>query len=248
MTTKLHRIVSMAIASALSLGAVQTYAQTQGQSQGGKAAAAKPAKSLPATDDAKRRGKGDRIMTKDELRACMRLKESNDSGMAEIERRQAELDKERAELANAPDSSAGVRAAVDEKLAAVKQADAAYGEHGKAIQDWNERMAAFEAKAKDMRNADRRREVLRQEHIALKATETRLLAERNEKVALYEAAVKEANEKLSQSSGRNAEWNKRSEALAADEQALLDSRRKWSTECGDRRFREDDEAAIKAGK
>lgn len=246
MTNKLHRIASMAIAGALSLGAVQAHAQTQGQA--GKAPAAKPAKSLPATDDAKRRGKGDRIMTKDELRTCMRLKESNDSGMAEIERRQAQLDKEREELANAPDSSAGIRAAVDEKLAAVKQADAAYGEHGKAIQDWNERMAAFEARAKDMRNADRRREVLRQEHIALKATETRLLAERNEKVALYEAAVKEANEKLSQPSGRNAEWNKRSEALAADEQALLDSRRKWASECGDRRFREDDEAAIRAGK
>lgn len=244
MTIKLTHIVYMAMAGVLSLGT----AHAQNQNQGTKAPAAKPAKPLPATDDAKRRGKGDRIMTKDELRACMRLKESNDSGMTDMERRRTALDKEREELANAPDSSAAIRAVPDQKLAELKQADASYAAHGKAIQDWNDRMAEFEARAKDMRNADRRREVLRQEHLALKATEAKLLAERNDKVAAYEASVKEANDKLAQSPNRNAEWNKRSEALASEEQALLESRRKWATECGDRRFREDDEAAIKAGK
>lgn len=246
MKTKLHCLASLAVTCAFSLGASAAHAQSAPATPAAKAP--KAVKALPATDDAKRRGKGDRVMTRDELRTCMRLQQSNDSRMDEIDRRQAQLAKEREELANAPDPSAGVRAAVQEKLKAVEEADAAYGAHGKAIEEWNNRMAEFEARAKDMRNADRRRQVLKQEQFALKATEQQLLAARNEKVAAYEASVKEANEKLGQGGNRNADWNKRSEALAADEQSVLDSRRKWATECGDRRFREEDEIAIKAGK
>lgn len=243
MNTKLYSLISLAVASALSLGAPQALAQSQPAK-----ATAKAVKALPSTDDGKRRGKGDRVMTKDELRACMTLKSDNERNTVDIDRRRVALDKERAELANAPDSSAAIRAAVDEKLKAVQQADAAYGENAKAIQDWNARMTDFEARAKDMRNADRRRQVLKQEQLALKASEEKLLAERNAKVALYEASVKEANDKIAQGGDRNSDWNKRNDKLTGEEQDLLDSRRKWSSECGDRRFREDDETAIKAGK
>lgn len=245
MNTKLSRIASLVLACALPLGAAHAVAQSTPAP-----AKSTAVKSGPVNDDAKRRGKGDRLLTRDELRACMRLKERNEAGTGEIERRQAQLDQEREALASAPDASAGVRAAVDEKLNAVKQADAAYAAYGKRVEDWNARMAEFEARAKDMRNADRRREVLRQEQVALKADEQKLGAERDAAVAAYEASVKDANAKLAQGSqGQGkAEWNKKSEALAADEQALVAARRKWATECGERRFREDDETAIKAGK
>jgi hypothetical protein len=243
MNTKQSRLASLVLACILPLGAAHALAQSNPAPAKGAAV-----KSGPVNDDAKRRGKGDRLLTRDELRACMRLKESNEAGTTEIERRQAQLDQEREALVNAPDAGAGVRAAVDEKLNAVKQADAAYAAYGKRVADWNARMAEFEARSKDMRNADRRREVLRQEQVALKADEQKLVAERDAAIAAYEASVKEANAKLSQGDGGKAAWNKKSEALAGDEQALLAARRKWATECGDRRFREDDEIAIKAGK
>lgn len=243
MNTNLSRLASLVLACALPLGA----AQAAGQSAQAPAKASS-AKSGPVDDDAKRRGKGDRLLTRDELRACMALKASNDAGTAMIDRRQTELDKEREALASAPAPGADARALVDQKLAAVKQADAAYAAYGKTVEDWNARMAEFEARSKDMRNADRRRAVLKQEQAELKTTETRLMAEREAAIAAYEGSVKEANAKLSQGSGGNAAWNKKSEALAADEKTLLESRRKWTTECGQRRFREDDETAIKAGK
>jgi len=244
MNTTLHRFASLAAAAALSLGASPATAQ----SQPAKASAAKAVKALPSTDEGKRRGKGDIIMSKEELRACMALKASNDKGSLEMERRRAELDKEREQLANAPDSGAAVRAAVEEKMKAVQELDAALDAHGKAVQDWNERMADFEKRSKDMRNADRRRQVLKQEQYALKANEEKLMAERKEKVAAYEAAVKDANDKIAQGGKQNADWNARNEQLTAAEQDLLDARRKWASECGDRRFREEDEIAIKAGK
>lgn len=247
MNTKLHRILTLAIASTLSLGS-HAMAQSQPTKAPAAKTPAKPVKALPSTDEGKRRGKGDRIMTRDELRACMTLKESNERSTAELDRRRTAIDKERAELANAPDSSTAIRAAVDEKLKAVQQADAAFGEHAKAIEDWNERMADFEKRSKDMRNADRRRQVLKQEQFALKANGDKLQAERDAKVAAYEASVKEANEKIAQGADRNSDWNKRNDQLTDDEQDLLDSRRKWASECGDRRFREEDEIAIKAGK
>lgn len=243
MHTKLSRLASLVLACALPLAAAQAAGQSSPAPAGGKAV-----KSGPVNDDAKRRGKNDRLLTRDELRACMRLKDSNDAGTAGIERRQAELDTEREALASAPDAGAAVRAAVEEKRKAVQEADAAYAAYGKTVEDWNTRMAEFEARAKDMRNADRRRIVLKQEQAALKLDEQKLVGERNAAIAAYETAVKEANEKLAQGGQGNAAWNKKSEALAADEQALLDARRKWATECGARRFREDDETAIKAGK
>ncbi|QNA99079.1 hypothetical protein [Massilia sp. Se16.2.3] len=187
-------------------------------------------------------------MTKDELRACMSLKDRNDRNRVETERRRAALDKERAELANAPDSGAALHAAVADKLAAAKEVDATYAVHAKAIQDWNARMAEFQANSSTMRNPERTHEALVKEQLALKATEERLQGERKTKIAAYEAAVKEANDKAAQGGDRNSDWNKRNEQLAAAEQALLDARRKWASECGDRRFREEDETAIKAGK
>ncbi|MFC5509889.1 hypothetical protein ACFPOU_01965 [Massilia jejuensis] len=244
MNIHLSRLASLVLACALPLGAVHAAGQSAGQAPGKGAAV----KSGPVNDDAKRRGKGDRLLTRDELRACMALNESNDAGTAAIGRRQAELDKEREALASAPAPGADARALVDEKLNAVKQADAAYAAYGKTVEDWNARMTEFEARSKDMRNADRRRAVLKQEQAELKTTEARLVAERDSAIAAYEGAVKEANAQLAQGSGSKAAWNKKSEALAADEKALLASRRKWTTECGQRRFREDDETAIKAGK
>lgn len=246
MNMKLHRIASLTFALIFSLGTTQVLAQTQ--SDKAPAARADKAAALPSSDPGKRRGKGDRVMTKDELRACMSLKDRNDRSMAELDGRRTALDKERGALANAPDSSAALQAVVADKLKAAKEVDATYGVHAKAIQDWNARMAEFEKDGKNQRNAERVHQALVQEQVALKATEEKLLAERKEKITAYEAAVKEANDKIAQGGTRNSDWNKRNEQLALAEQELLDSRRKWASECGDRRFREDDEKAIKAGK
>ncbi|HEY0488692.1 MAG TPA: hypothetical protein VGD30_04190 [Telluria sp.] len=208
--------------------------------------AAKPARE----PSAKRSGPGDRVMSKDELRACMALKDSNDRGAAELERSQEKMSKERSELARTPEAaSPDPKVDVDPFRKAAEEADAKIRAHGIAVRDWNARMTEFEAKVKDMRHgADRARTALKREQAALTAAEPQLLANQTETIAAYERAVADYNKKVEQRGSRNVDWNKRNADLLAVQERLNESQRKWTAECGNRRFREDDETAIKAGK
>lgn len=190
----------------------------------------------------------DKLMSRDELRACMKLKESNIARTTEIEQRNEQNRKEKQELLQAPDNAQAVRANVELRLEAVKQADALVREHGKAVEDWNERMAEFEKKSKDMRNERQRRQTMKDERYELKAKDEKLISDRAEKIAAYERAVTEANEKINQRAKLNEAWNKRNQELADDEDKLVEARDKWMTECSRRRYLEDDEKLIKAGK
>jgi len=60
-------------------------------------------------------------------------------------------------------------------------------------------------------------------------------------VAAFNAKATVMDGKVVAWNQRNEEWNKTSKALEAD-------RAKWVADCADRRYREDDEKAIKAGK
>lgn len=206
-------------------------------------------KTAPAAAKSKPRAAGsDKLMTLDELRACMKLKESNNARTTEIEQRNEQNRREKQELLNAPDNTQTARAEVELQLEAVKQADAAVREHAKAVEDWNERMADFEKKAKDMRNERQRRQDLKQERDGLKKIDDKLVADRAEKIAIYERSVAELNAKIVQRAKLNEAWNKRNEQLADDEDKLVESRDKWMTECSGRRFLEDDEKIIREGK
>lgn len=200
---------------------------------GGSALAQAPAK------------KGDKIMTKDELRACMTLDNDNEMRTDAIEKRHDALSKERDQLEKAPDDTAPLRAEVDKLLEEVKLADAKVGENAKLIEDWNSRMAEFTKKSKEMRNAARREQVLKQERIKLESANEPLVADRAAKVAAYEKAVETLNQRAGQRSSGSAEWNKRYDALRAEEAELNKSKDKWTSECSNRRFRENDEMAIK---
>lgn len=189
--------------------------------------------------------KGDKIMSKDELRACMTLDQSNETRTDEIEKRHEALSKERDALENKQDDTEPQRAEVDRLLEEVKLADAKVAENAALIEDWNGRMAEFAKKAKEMRNAARREQVLKQERIKLESANEPLVADRAAKVAAYEKAVESLNQRITQRSSGSVEWNKRYEALRAEEAELNKSKDKWTSECSNRRFRENDEMAIK---
>lgn len=191
---------------------------------------------------------GDKLMSKEELRACMKLKSEIDSRRADITKRSEALKEEKLTLSQPTPAFAEARARVDAQLERVKQADNAVKEQAQRVQEWNDRMAEFEANKKEMRNADRRANVLKQERIELQAETKKLSDARAEQVALYESLVSAANELRGSQGNRAADWNKRNDALADEEDAIIDLRATYAADCANRRFREDDEAAIKAGK
>lgn len=236
MKTTLTRLSAVLIASALSMAASGALAQT-----------AKPAAKAAKPAAAKAKGGKDKIQTKEELRACMMLKESNIARTADLEKRNEVNRQQKADIMKAPESvAAAAKADVEAKLAIVKEADALVKENAKAISDWNERMAEFEKNSKEMRNADRRRQVLKEERYALKAKDDKLVADRAVKITAYEAAVAAANDGIAARAKAAEDWNKSNDALADEEDRLAEARDKWMAECANRRFLDDDEKEIKA--
>jgi hypothetical protein len=233
MKTRLNRLSAVLIASTLSLAAAQTMAQA-------------PA----AKQSMKKQGKGDKLQTKEELRACIQLKESNNARINELDKKAEENRKEKQALMNAPKDTSGsdVKADVEAKLAVFKAAEGAFADNNTALKAWDSRMEEFEQRAKIMANADRARKKMFEERDALKAKESGLVADRDAKYKVYVAAVESANATISKLGNANADWNKKNAALVAEQEQLQASRDKWLAECGNRRFIDDDEKEIKAGK
>jgi hypothetical protein len=63
-----------------------------------------------------------------------------------------------------------------------------------------------------------------------------------------DVAVKSFNAKAAALEQKVGDWNDRNSRLNADVEKTKTERETWSTECGDRRYREDDEKAILSGK
>ena len=63
-----------------------------------------------------------------------------------------------------------------------------------------------------------------------------------------ETAVNAFNAKAAAVDARIADWNRRNQAWNDAGSELEDTRKTWVANCGDRRYREDDEIAIKRGK
>jgi hypothetical protein len=234
MKTTINRLSAVLIASALSLSAGHALAQT-------------PAAKTPV----KKQNKNDKLQTKEELRACIQLKESNNARITELDKRAEESKKERAALAGAPQDNGAVTAAKAElevKVAEFKAADGAVADNTKALKDWEARMLDFEDRSKIMANADRAKKKLSDERDMLKAKEKTLVADRDAKYKVYEAAVAKVNETIGVKGNANAEWNKKNAELIAEQEKLQASRDKWLAECANRRFIDTDEQEIKAGK
>jgi hypothetical protein len=63
-----------------------------------------------------------------------------------------------------------------------------------------------------------------------------------------EEAVKAYNQRVQDHGARIDAYNQRNAALSTDATAWQTAQDSWTTNCGDRRYREDDEIAIKRGK
>ncbi|PWF42504.1 hypothetical protein [Massilia glaciei] len=192
----------------------------------------------------------DKVMTREELRSCMKLKAANLAHVKELnDKLDAHGDEREKLLAATPvDTGKGLREEAGRQLEIVKAADALVVENSKQIDAWNERMAEFHKNKKDMRQAFRKEQELKAERNVLQAKNDGLIADRTAKVAVYEASVAAANAAIVQTGSGNEEWNKRNKELALEEAQLKASRQRYTDDCASRRFREDDEKAINAGK
>ncbi len=188
------------------------------------------------------------ILTRDELRVCLSQEETLRKRLEAHTLLRAPLDKEKADLATAQQTLRTERAPLEDMK---KQADA-LGERMKAyagrVNAWNESVAAFNAANPTGAKGDRERSALNKERDDLSVQQKVLEAEKAEFASKSEVTVRDYNAKAAAVDAQVTHWNQRNEQWNQNARALEVERSEWVGTCADRRYREDDEIAIKRGK
>jgi chromosome segregation ATPase len=190
---------------------------------------------------------GGKVMTKEELRACMKQQDDLAKQRIDLEARREGLNKE--------------RDAIQAENEGLKKEQSSIKDRNATVKEYNDRMTAFAARVDaynaglaelaEMRAgpfADRKRRDLDKEKAELARIDAQIKAEGDTMKAGLEKDVAALNTRVDAQGKRAAEWNVRSKALEDEASSYEDKRIDWKLNCGDRRYREDDEKAIRAGK
>lgn len=188
------------------------------------------------------------ILTRDELRACLDTESSVRNRIAEHEAARAPLDEERKQIGAEQEALKADRAVVDEAVARAEAFKAKMAAHAERVKVWNQEVSQFNDRPPTGAAGERTRVRINQERVALQKAQGELEAERVQVQASSQAAVdgynaksKVLQERIAAWNQRNSDWNEAGRKLEADRLA-------WVGECSDRRYREEDELAIKAGR
>lgn len=199
----------------------------------------------PAAAQAVKGSKGP-IMSKDELRACLAKKDATEKARADVEARNIDLARDRDATRLSAESLKAESEQIAQRNAAVRALNERLKQNQARVVSWNERAA----KLKDLsaRERDRLQQELEAEKAeiqkevdALKAEQQQFPPDFEAKVAAYNARAQEHAKAVQAFNERVAQVQEASKS----EQRLRDE---WIDTCDGRRYREDDEIAIKRGK
>jgi hypothetical protein len=188
-----------------------------------------------------------KVMSFSELKACIVQQE-------ELKVRRTNLEAQRAQLD-------GERTTIEQETAAIKADREVLVKRNEQIRAFNDKMKAFaerveahRQRSEEMkdgsltgRNLERRQRELAKEQQALEAEDKQL---KDEGETLTGSAmddfVKKMNARADAQQQRASGWNDRSKKLDEANVTYEDNRLDWRANCGDRRFREDDEKLIRS--
>ncbi len=188
------------------------------------------------------------ILSKSELKACL-------AQQAKLKQTAADLD-QRVQAVNAEGDDMAKR------RDALKVETDAFQKQNDAIKDFNARQTAFAERAKQW-NADKKAFDEQEMSGSERKSKARDLQTRLDELHKDEAALNTEGQALSastQNGGATLQshqvafndaldaWKTKQSALEKERDAYELDREEWQQTCGNRRFREDDETALKAGK
>lgn len=225
----------------LALAATVAVAQTAPAKPGGKPSA-KPA---GMTLGGKTAGAG-KLMTRDELRTCLKGLDDNNQASKEGEARRSWLDRERAELKASGESLLVDRAELDGQLVAVREWEGRMRAHTVEIESFNRRSAAAPEAPRDAQN--KLLEELKLDRERLQKAGQHVTADEVVLVGRYQSSARSYNERAAARDAKVVDWNQRNTAAVDANVNLQEARALWLSECANRAYLEDDEVAIKAGK
>ena len=188
------------------------------------------------------------ILTRDELRACLKQEETIRVRLSEHEAARAPIDQERQGVTAKQEALRLERVQVEAVAAKTTAFRTKMVAHAARVAAWNRDVEAYNARTPQGAAGERERVRINTEREGLQKAQAELEAERlamtgdNEKiVASFNAKVKEVEAVVDQWNQSNKGWNEAGAKLEAE-------RKEWVAACADRRYREDDENAIKAGR
>ena len=240
MTTPLKPTLTLA-SLLLAFAASFAVAQTAPKKPAGAPAAKAAGKTLGGNSAA-----GGKLMTRDELRMCLkRLDDVNQAGK-DVEAQRPQLDRERDELKASGEVLKADFAQLQTQLVAIREWEVRMRALVADVESFNKRSAALQETPRNQQEklaeelkADRER--LEKQRVALGAEETKL-------VPAYQAGTKAYNEQVGVRDAKVTDWNARNAASVDAAGKQQEARALWLNECANRPYMEDDEKAIKAGK
>jgi chromosome segregation ATPase len=236
--------------AALAAVSIAGVAQAQNAATPPKIVIPKSTPKAPAKAEAKTLGgKGlasGKLLTRDELRQCLKRLDDINAGSKPIETSRTALDAERAELAKAGEALKVEREEIDRKLAAVREWEARVRTHRDAIDAYNKKSATLADAPKDKKEALQAE--LGAESARLGTAQAALATDEARLVPAYQDAVRVYNVKAEARDAKVGDWNARNSAANEASKKHEDARLSWLDECANRPYREDDEIAIKKEK
>lgn len=189
---------------------------------------------------------GGKLMTRDELRSCLKRLDDINQSAKNIDTVRPALDAERDALKASGDALKVERAELDRKLAAVRDWEGRVRAHSVEIETFNQRSAAVQGAPRDQQEA--MLEALKVDREKLQKTREALAADEAALVPVYRDSAKSYNERAVARDAKVTDWNQRNAATVDASATQQEARALWLNECANRPYQEDDEIAIKAGK
>ena len=249
----MFRTSSMALASALCMTAAQVALAQQAPTAPAKSKAQAPSIVVPVSPapkpSAKTLGKGapsGKLLTREELRGCLKRMDDITATNKELLQRRAALDGEKDGITKSGEALKAQRSEVEAKLAMVREWEGRTRAYAAEIEAFNQRGKSLEELPRGQRaELAKALEVDRERLTAVRAN---LNEEEARLVPTYEASVRSYNERVLARDAQVNEWNARNKAINDDGSKLEGARNAWLGECANRPYRDEDEIAIKAGK
>lgn len=188
------------------------------------------------------------LLTREELRSCLKQEESLRTRLAALDAGRAPLDQEKQAITADQLALRAERAPLDDVKKKSEEFALRLKDFSARVQSWQERVEAHNSARPAGSTYDRNqaqlkkdREEIEKERLDLEIERLRLSASGEEVVRTYNAKAQALDERVTAWNARNSAWNETTAALDAE-------RKGWVSSCADRRYREDDETAIRQGK
>jgi predicted nucleic acid-binding Zn-ribbon protein len=191
---------------------------------------------------------GGPLLTRDELRVCLKQEETIRNRITELETQREPLAAEKASIGVEQQAVRDERAKIEEFRKVADELGVRFKTYGTRVEALNARVAEFNASKRSGAPAERQRVEMNTEQAALVTERAVLEAERLRLSTQSEEIIRTYNTNVNALELRVTDWNERNAKWADRSSAVESDRKGWLSSCSDRRYREDDETAIRKGK